>query len=189
MQKTICSSKIVKRVLFILSCILTQLKDGAFGGCKNLRDVSLPSKLTLLGSGAFSSCPIQYIEIPETVEEIGVSTFSNCNLLHQVVLHAFSDCDELKSIVLPASLETIGDWSFSDCTSLGEVYLPPKLQQIGDYCFNDCAIQYINIPESVKEIGAFAFHECEQLNQVNLHAGFSFHLLLKSSAKMRLHSV
>ena len=36
----------------------------------------------------FDACPITYIEIPKTIEEIGACAFSDCDMLYQVILRA-----------------------------------------------------------------------------------------------------
>ena len=51
---------------------------------------------------------------------------------------------DIKKIVIPESVEHIGEWVFDDCTSL----------------------KSIEIPESVKSIGYWAFYRCTSLKEV-----------------------
>lgn len=63
--------------------------DGAFGGCWQLKHVTLPDCVTTLGKGCFAWCiGLEEITLPASVCVIGAD--------------AFSSCPELKSIYVPA---------------------------------------------------------------------------------------
>ena len=51
--------------------------EGAFGNCENLKQITLPSKLELIGSYAFARSGIESIVLPESVKEIGEYAFKN----------------------------------------------------------------------------------------------------------------
>lgn len=52
----------------------------SFGLCKNLKKVTLSDNLLYLGDGAFNSCKLTNIVLPEYLEFIGIYCFSGCNL-------------------------------------------------------------------------------------------------------------
>ena len=92
---------------------------------------------------------------------------------------AFSDCDELTSVELPASVisigdyafqycyklasikmpgvQTIGHWAFSNCTALASVDLPEGLRSIGNFCFDKAPFTEIVLPSTLTNIGGYAF--------------------------------
>ena len=107
---------------------------------------------------------------------------------------AFEDSYRLKEIVLPDTLETIGNLAFSN-TELESVRIPANVNMIYNsfyYCdelteviisegdvplklrgsFNSCSnLKTINIPDRVTEIGYSAFKDCENLSFDNLIIG------------------
>lgn len=75
----------------------------------------------------------------------------------------------LSKIVLPDSLQSIGDYAFYYCESLTEVDLPDSLQSIGEGAFRYCeSLTEVDLPDSLQSIGNSAFAECESLTEVDL---------------------
>ncbi|WP_220149513.1 leucine-rich repeat domain-containing protein, partial [Metamycoplasma hominis] len=108
---------------------------------------------------------IESINIPGSVKEIGGYAFSDCTNLREVILNeglekigalAFYDTN-IESITIPGSVKEIGEGAFSGCTNLKEVILNEGLEKIGALAFYDTNIESITIPGSVKEIGDWAF--------------------------------
>lgn len=120
--------------------------------------------------------PNTYKGVPVT--EIGVYAFQNCENLVSISLpsslntlgnYAFYNCENLVSISLPGSLKTIGDHAFSDCENLVSISLPGSLNTIGKYAFSHCKkLSNIEISDSVKTIGVYAFSGCESLKEIKL---------------------
>ena len=184
------------------------IEAAAFRGCSKLATVTFEkaSQLKTI-STAFSSCPIISIEIPASVETIETSAFRGCSKLATVTFEkgyqlktisgdystvstsnysgVFSDCTALKSIEIPASVETIEAAAFKGCSSLATVTFEKgsQLKTIsGDYStgstsnysgvFSDCtALKSIEIPASVETIEAAAFKGCSSLATVTFEKG------------------
>lgn len=71
---------------------------------------------------------------------------------------AFKNCETVKKIILPDTVEEIGEAAFQNCTALEEVVLPAKLTAIAPQLFYGCsALTTVNIPDTVSEVGVFAF--------------------------------
>ena len=66
----------------------------------------------------------------------------------------------LKSIIIPDSVISIGDFAFAYC-NIEEIHLPERLITIGRGAFYKCGIARINIPNSVESIGEKAFYGCK----------------------------
>ena len=111
--------------------------DGAFGICRSLSEIVIPSSVTSIGDRAFSFCDsLSEIVIPSSVTSIGDSVFSFC--------------DSLSEIVIPSSVTSIGDSAFSCCSSLSKIVIPSSVTSIGDSAFSFCSsLKYISIPKSV----------------------------------------
>ena len=105
--------------------------DGyAFNGCTSLSSVSLPS-VTTIYDYAFSGCTsLSSVSLP-SVEKIFVGAFESCTNLQNVWLGyslnemrngtdigAFSKCNKLPYIVIPASCTTVGSYTFVGCDRL-----------------------------------------------------------------------
>ena len=77
---------------------------------------------------------------------------------------AFYDCYSLKNIVLPKNLTSIGNYAFVNCSDLKSISIPDSVTSIGDYAFYGCiSLKAIVIPDSVKTLGNYAFGECARL--------------------------
>ena len=90
--------------------------------------------------------------------------------LKEIPISMFRSCSNLESIVLPASLETIGGLAFYDCSSLESIDLPgTALATIGASAFYGCSsLESIDLPASLTSIGASAFSDCSSLESIDL---------------------
>jgi len=85
---------------------------------------------------------------------------------------AFFGCTGLKSVVIPDSVETIGNRAFASCRSLRSVTIGNGVSTISDAAFHTCtSLTSIVIPDSVETIGADAFNCCSNLMSLTLGTG------------------
>ena len=81
---------------------------------------------------------------------------------------AFCGCT-LESIVLPNSVEAIGESAFYSCSSLTSATIPNSVTSIGSEAFYRCSgLTSVTIPNSVTSIGSYAFYCCSGLTSVTL---------------------
>ncbi len=76
---------------------------------------------------------------------------------------AFSDCEDIRSVSLPASLESIGEFAFNNCTSLSSITIPKKVTEIGKEAFKACeslTIVTFEAGSQLETIGMRAFYSC-----------------------------
>ena len=86
--------------------------------------------------------------------------------------NAFANSSDLKSIIIPASLESIGKFAFYKCTDLWELTLPDTLNNIENSAFEGCsAMKSINLPASLTSICRCVFYSCTSLKSLNLPNG------------------
>ena len=80
---------------------------------------------------------------------------------------AFRDCTNLKSVVIPDSVEEIGRRAFEGCIGLTSVAIPNSVKEIGGRAFNCCSgLTNVSIPNSVEKIGYNAFAGCKRLTSI-----------------------
>ena len=80
---------------------------------------------------------------------------------------AFFRKDQLKTVILPGSVQTIGMLAFGQCTNLEEIVLPNGLTYIESGAFANCEnLTSITIPDTVYYIGEVAFVSCQKLKSI-----------------------
>ena len=83
---------------------------------------------------------------------------------------AFRDCRFLKSVTIPNSVTSIGDYTFYCCKYLQSITIPNSVTSIGDYAFEKCEyLQSVTIPNSVTNIGDSAFDGCTHLDELSYY--------------------
>ena len=172
---------------------VTTIRENAFENCSGLTSVTIGNSVTSIGDYAFSHCyGLTSVTIPNSVESIGESAFDYCSGLTSVHISdiaawcniAFSNSDsnplsnahhlyfngeEVKDLVIPNSVKSIGDNAFYDCSGLTSVTIPNSVTSIGDGAFYECSgLTSVTIPNSVTSIGGEAFRGCSGLTSVTI---------------------
>lgn len=144
---------------------IVTIREGTVGICENafynskIQAVSLPNSLKYI-CGAFNGCNnLKSISIPEGVEVIGDYAFDACQNLESVILRegltrigdrAFNYCQKLKNVTIPHTVKSIGRDAFSFCKSLENLVIPDVEIEIGYDAFNYCGdIPNMDIPERI----------------------------------------
>ncbi len=82
---------------------------------------------------------------------------------------AFQNCDEITSMSIANSVDSIGQYAFRNCTRLANLTLPSTMKEIGMYAFIDCeALTAITLPEGLKTINSCLLYGCTSLKSVSL---------------------
>lgn len=158
------------------SCILS-IGRYAFSGCKNLKKISIPVSVEIIGFAAFSGSGIESIHLPANLKTISTAAFSGCTNLKSVefpeaLTKIESRAFEKSGLVrmeLPDTVTTMGSDVFSECPNLEFVKLPRNLEVIEMSMFKKCAkLQSVVFPENVKVIGRLAFMWCDELQNFTL---------------------
>ncbi|UKI43798.1 MAG: leucine-rich repeat domain-containing protein [Porphyromonadaceae bacterium] len=69
----------------------------------------------------------------------------------------------ITSVVLPASVKSIGYAAFAGCEQLTTITFPTSLDSISSYAFSGSGLTSVALPASVKIVGDGAFARCENL--------------------------
>ena len=177
-------------------------------GFSQLTKVSIPSSVKSLGQYAFEKCTsltfneydnayylgntdnpyvilmkaksndITSIEINNNTKIIYLDAFNSCTKLLSLIIpssveeigeHAFSGCTSLESVILPENIKEIRGGLFSNCTSLNSLTIPSNVTYIGNSAFNKCtSLTSINIPDSVTYFGESSFKNCTALSSISI---------------------
>ncbi len=158
---------------------VTSIGKGAFSGCTNLTDITIPNSVTNIESRAFEKCTkLENITIPNSVKKIGTYSFLDCESLTNINIPngilsiengTFMSCNKLTEIKIPSSVTSIGDYAFWWCEDLKDIEIPNSVKTIGNLAFGECdGLTDINIPNNVVDIGDGAFSRCSNLTRVKI---------------------
>lgn len=77
--------------------------------------------------------------------------------------------EQIKSLVVNAGVQSIGDYAFYGCKNLsGDIRLPFGITSIGNRAFMSCGMENVYLPESVDHIYDYAFCGCMALVSVEM---------------------
>lgn len=135
---------------------VTYIGSNAFEGCTGLTSISIPDNVAIIGPSAFQDCTgITSVTIPEKVTQIGMKTFLGCS--------------GLTSITMSTGITTINSSAFDGCTKLTSLTIPSSVNYIGSSAFANCkSLAAMKLPDSVKVINSSLFEGCTALRSVSL---------------------
>lgn len=139
---------------------LKEIKSNAFNGCSALEKITIPRNVQHIGQDAFCLTEIKFV----TWNAISVEDFQrveNDEYGRKVIDYNWCIFDDycvlqisfgegvvhipaylmynqsIEELILPSSLESIGDQAFSGCKKLGNIRFPKKLSHIGIDAFEN----------------------------------------------------
>lgn len=115
----------------------------------------IPASVVNLADNAFQRCPLETLEIPNTVTTLGIQVFRN---------------SALQSITLSDKIETIPNGTFQGCTSLSTITLGSATSLISNYCFDRCPLRDLYIRATLPPICySQTFNNTDLFSQCTLH--------------------
>lgn len=175
----------------IKSHSVTGIAYGAFAGCKDITDITVPDSIMVIGEKAFYGCEnLTTVNVPDSVTSIAQQVFGGCPKLTAVNIDEnnskYSSADgvvfsgektelvfyptgKTGSYIIPDSTARIGSGAFKECAGLTAVTIPEGVNNISDNAFENCtALTDLTVPESVTSIGTEAFAACTALQSAVL---------------------
>ena len=172
---------------------VTSIGYRAFYECRGLTSITIPNSVTSIGEWAFSGCSgMTSVTIGNSVTSIDGCAFQYCSGLTSVHItdiaswckmsffdfdsnplyyahHLYIGAEEIKDLVIPNSVTTIGDYAFESCSGLTSVTIGNRVATIEDYAFSGCrGVTTVTIPNSVTTIGRSAFSGCTGLTSITI---------------------
>lgn len=174
----------------------SSLGHGPFDEYDNLKYVSLPDTLNIIGNNAFYGCKnLTSIHIPACVNNIGKYAFENCSRLNNVYIDSLESWNaavvygnpvkaganvyingELAvNLIIPSTITEIRDNAFENFTNIVSVTVPENVTSIGNYAFANCvALETVSLPNELKTIGSGAFTNCDGLSSIIIPESVTF---------------
>ena len=172
----------------VLPSGIKRIGDGAFEYCKGLSYVSMPKSVEYIGRYSFSEnvkivsaprrrppktqlvepSPKDVVCIEETerytLDESGVLTIKKDMTL--IKDEEFKGRSDIKKVIIPGTVEFIGNSSFSGCRSLTGVVMKEGVRVIWENAFSGCSkLKRIHLPASMETICSSAFSCCKGLQE------------------------
>ena len=146
-----------------MSSEVTSLKSMVFYGCKSLREYTIGAKVKNIDNMAFDGCTsLQRFIVDANNEwyssQEGILYSKDNKTLTRCPVALYSD-----GLVIPEGVETISSHAFNDCVNISSFVLPTTLRTIGSSAFSGCEMTSISIPSGVTNIGSMAFYGCDKL--------------------------
>lgn len=107
----------------IIPAPMASIGDRCFMDCGDLTEVTFPDSVEKIGYRAFSGCWLQHLDLPASLEWIGMEAFY---------------CNRMESVSIPDNVKYIGGGAFAGCIYLGHISLPAGIKHIGAGAFEGC---------------------------------------------------
>ena len=157
---------------------VTSIGSSAFWHCSGLTSLTIPNSVTSIGSSAFRYCSgLTLVTIGNSVTSIGSYAFEYCSGLTSVHIsdiaawcnidfgsnysnplefahHLYLNGEEVKDLVIPNTVTSIGGYAFRGCSGLTSVTIPNSVTSIGSSAFYDCNLKNLIIGTGVLSIGS-----------------------------------
>lgn len=159
----------LKQVTFADNSNVEQIGMGAFQGCVNLQEISIPSSVTSMFREAFTYCRnLKKVEFQlNDVAENGVGVRKTG--LTILPYNCFYQCNSLESLELPEGITKIDSYALQDNWNLKQISLPNTLETIGaHFLCRALSLKSFYVPANVTSIDGAFLHGCESLRDVYL---------------------
>ena len=166
------------------------IDEFAFSECSSLKKINIPYSVTEIGVSAFSWCEnLEEISVdeenesyssenkilyskyksiliccPAGIKETEVKISSDTKTVND---YAFNGCKNLKKIIIPEGVNSIGNNGFSSCINLTDIFLPDTVEYLGYSVFYNCTnLKNVKLSKMLKEIEPASFEQCIALESL-----------------------
>lgn len=156
----------------------------------------IPSSVRVIDKYAFTNSSISSIEIPNSVDKVELRAFSDCSQLKSVMLDAksighsaFANCINLQELVIGPNVSIIDCHAFEGCCNLESVILGDNVATLREHAFLCCTkLTNITLSKSLNYITINALDGCENLKVINV-PNITYNRLTKEFIKKYLEKI
>lgn len=132
---------------------VNELGEYSFARCDNLIEVILSDNITNIPVGLFDDdLNLKKIEFPSSLISIDDDSFIGTGF---------------DSLILPDSLQTIGEWTFSHMNNIKEFTIPDSVTEIGEGVLANCdSLEKVTVGKNIGHIPNWAFAGCAELKEL-----------------------
>lgn len=135
----------------------TEIKPYAFYFCADIKQITIPDTVTVIGKYAFCKCGFTQVSIPPSVQNIGRNALPAVQELHIYDLKKWCNIGGLSYIMVSDMSSTRTKLYL--CGVLQDYLLIPHgVTKINPYVFSYFQFSAVSIPDTVQEIGVGAFY-------------------------------
>ena len=134
---------------------MTKIPDHMCTNTEELMNVDLPDTVVEIGLYSFSECPsLKNISLPDNLKTLETGAFSDSGLI---------------SIEIPDTVTEIRSYAFENCKKLTSAALSDKINTIESSTFVNCSsLSNVKIPNSVVSFKSYAFENCLSLSNIKI---------------------
>ena len=142
--------------------IVTSIGNNAFEDCEQLSSVVIPNSVITVGYSAFSGCTgLTTVYVGNNLLSVDFGAFEDCTSLTSVHIsdlaawcnisfnwsssnplyyarHLYMNGEEIKDLIIPNGVTTIGNYVFENCSEFTSVTIPKTVTSIGSKAFDGC---------------------------------------------------
>ena len=154
--------------------VVDTIPEHLFDGCTSMKSLTIPAGVKYFGRNAFYGCnSLRTTNYMGDMEQWCTIRFDGgyANPICQSHNLLISN-QELKELVIPNTIDSIGDSQFDCCASITSIAIPNSVKYIGNGAFYKCSsVATITIPSSVTMVQDRAFSGCDSLVRLTVEEG------------------
>lgn len=146
-----------------------RIASKAFEDNQTIEQLTIANSVAIIGRLFLYQSQVQSVEFES---DAVITHFPN---------EMFYGANALQTVVIPKSVEVIGDGAFDVNEALTSVTFEAgsRLREIHSYAFSRTGIETITLPASIEHIGYWAFSYCHQLTAVYFEGDVNMHTMEK----------